>query len=124
MRISDWSSDVCSSDLVSVRLAAQPPAALHPDQKPDAERKRKVAQRTQFVHRRGCVPAPSEPGLMTRFGPMLLPHLAGRPVHLVPADVIGPDVGPMLQDLVGVAFTKEHAVPPIMSQDQEIGKPK
>src|SRR3546814_6005320 len=110
MRISDWSSDVCSSDLVSVRLAAQPPAALHPDQKPDAERKRKVAQRTQFVHRRGCVPAPSEPGLMTRFGTMLLQHLAGRPVHLVQADGIGPDVGQMLQDLVGVAFRKEPAV--------------
>src|SRR3546814_17364207 len=49
---------------------------------------------------------------------MRLQTLAGGQVHMVQAEVVGPDGGQMLQDLGGVAFRKEHAVHHIMLKDQ------
>src|SRR3546814_1682794 len=49
MRISDWSSDVCSSDLADSRRAVQP--VVHPDHLPLVQHRRQLAAGRRLRHR-------------------------------------------------------------------------
>src|SRR3546814_9028172 len=55
MRISDWSSDVCSSDLADVRAVADPTADRQRDIDLPCDRFDGLEQRRPIIHRRGDV---------------------------------------------------------------------
>src|SRR3546814_5328535 len=67
MRISDWSSDVCSSDLPGRRAGLPPCATVARHQEPDTRAGRRQATDAAVDHRRSTEPAagilPRLPGL-------------------------------------------------------------